>query len=64
MIRVLDQNACLIEECHEETTPEGLMCRKHWSLVPGAVKAHYQSARKQALLAVRATEELKKRRDI
>lgn len=47
-------------QCDEGATPEGLLCRRHWNRVPGALKAHYQSARKSCITAAWSSEYLRK----
>lgn len=58
MIKDCSENICAIETCRIRTTPEGLFCRKHWDIVPGVLKASYQSARILCLKAVKAYEEV------
>lgn len=52
------RNICVVENCNIRTTPEGLMCKKHWAYVPGAIKASYQADRIMAINAVKTYEEV------
>lgn len=41
----LTLNTCEMPDCREHTTAEGVMCRQHWNLADGELKANYQIAR-------------------
>jgi hypothetical protein len=57
--RVREGNVCTYEDCHEEPTPEGLLCALHWRAVPGVLKDQYLYTRKMILQAVRAHEDVR-----
>lgn len=58
-VKPLTDNECAWEKCTDSTGPEGLLCPRHWRLVPGPIKEQYAWVKKQALLAVKASEELR-----
>jgi hypothetical protein len=50
------KNECAVSYCSDRSGAEGLMCRRHWDMVPGAIKEQVVAGRTLALMGVHAKE--------
>jgi hypothetical protein len=53
---VTQRRECEAEGCTNDATVEAIVCRRHWDLVPGQLKAYYRDARWMVLKAIKAKE--------